>query len=78
MDKATGAQTCILEWGKKKSSSAILCLGADRLYYVENDEKVYSVDYFGKEKTEIMSIKSLEEAQEGEHYLRPFIFGMSA
>lgn len=77
VDKATGAQTCILEWGKKKPRFVILCLGADRLYYVENDKKVYSVDYFGREKTEIMSIKRLEEAQKGEHYLRPLIFGIS-
>lgn len=44
----------------------------------ENDKKVYSVDYSGRDKMEIMSIERLEEAQRGEQYLRPFIFGMFA
>ena len=77
-DKATGVHTCILEWVKKKTLSVFLCLGAACLYYVENDKKVYSVDYSGREKMEIMSIERLEEAQRGEQYLRPFIFGMFA
>ena len=55
----------------------ILCLGAERFYYVENDKKVYSVDYFGRGKNEIMSIKKLEGVHRGEHYLRPYIFGIS-
>lgn len=76
MDKETGVQTFILEW-KKKNDSVFLCLGTDRLYYVENAETVYSVDYFGGEKTEITSIKRLEEAQAGVQYLRSFIYGMS-
>ncbi len=77
LDKETGVQTCIVEWKKQKKHSVILCLGANLLYYVENNKKVYSVDYLGRDKTKIMSVKRLEEAQNDEQYFRPFIFGMS-